>query len=111
MIFWSSLVDAFGLRQQEIDAIEKKTTLACLQDQLMTPKGNHCCKLMLELAMNKQRGWKQTFNMLEIVRSLLKTKLHFKTFKPETKKYLLVQRLLDSLGKVINRRAVNRDNL
>ena len=36
-----------------------------------------------------------------VVIAFLKTKLHFSTFKPESRKELAVQNLLDNLGKII----------
>ena len=67
---------------------------------VLLPKGNRCLKLVLEYA------FKSGTTILKIVKSLLATKLHFKVFKPDSRKDLLVQTLLDGLGKIIEEHVI-----
>ena len=84
-----------GLTGNDIKKIAKEAKMASLKDQ--KPAENHCCQLMLNSALDENEELCEN-NLLKIVISLVKTKLHLWTFKPESGKELAVQSLLDKLG-------------
>lgn len=86
------------LTGSDIKKIAKEAKIASLQD--LKPPENHCCKVILHSALNRDEELFEN-NLLKVVISLMKTKLHFKTFKPASEKDLAVQNLLDDLGKCI----------
>eukprot|EP00112_Aurelia_sp_Birch-Aquarium-sp1_P011201 Seg2359.4 transcript_id=Seg2359.4/GoldUCD/mRNA.D3Y31 product="hypothetical protein" protein_id=Seg2359.4/GoldUCD/D3Y31 len=89
-----------GLTESKIE--ELVTSMSQSEEVVLLPKGNRCCKSMLEYAL------KNGITLLKIVKALLATKLHFKAFKSGSRKDLLVQILLDGLGKITEDQVIAR---
>ena len=105
----NDILTVFGrclrLTGNDIKKIVEEAMIASLQDQKPT---NHCCKSILYSALSENEDVVKD-NLLKIVISLLKTKLHFKTFTPESGKEPAVQSLLDDLGKCIEDHLLTRN--
>ena len=98
----NDILTVFGsclhLTRNDIKKIAEDAKIASLRDH--KPAENHCCKLILYSALSENEVALED-NLLKIVMSLMKTKLHFKTFTPESGKEAAVQSLLDDLGKCV----------